>query len=173
MSRPWMPLYINDYRLDADKLTTAEFGAYMLLVMSYWYRGALPVDEKQIACIACCLDPKEWKKLRPAVAAMFGPCWTHAKLDIERLRKHPGHFLGAPISEDLRMRGPQWTKLRRSIFQRDNFTCGYCGYIGGELECDHVLPISRGGGHETTNLQTACKPCNRSKRDKTLAEWQQ
>jgi 5-methylcytosine-specific restriction endonuclease McrA len=41
------------------------------------------------------------------------------------------------------------------------------------LECDHVTPVSRGGDHSDENLVTACRPCNRAKRDKivTVAEW--
>jgi 5-methylcytosine-specific restriction endonuclease McrA len=34
-----------------------------------------------------------------------------------------------------------------------------------------VLPVSRCGPSEIWNLTTACKPCNRSKRDKTPEEW--
>lgn len=36
---------------------------------------------------------------------------------------------------------------------------------------DHVVPISKGGSNEDTNLVTACLPCNRSKRDKLVSEW--
>lgn len=64
-----------------------------------------------------------------------------------------------------------WNRIRRSVFERDDFTCRYCGERGGRLECDHVTPVARGGGHEDANLVTACRTCNRSKRDKTLEEW--
>lgn len=64
-----------------------------------------------------------------------------------------------------------WSVLRSKIFNRDNYTCQYCGERGKKLECDHVMPISRGGGNEESNLVTACFKCNRSKRDKTPKEW--
>lgn len=64
-----------------------------------------------------------------------------------------------------------WSKIRTSIFQRDNYTCQYCGAYGVHLECDHVIPVAAGGGHENDNLITACLCCNRSKRDKTLDQW--
>lgn len=67
----------------------------------------------------------------------------------------------------------QWAKLRKKVFERDDFTCQYCGARGKPLECDHVLPISRGGPNEIDNLVTACKPCNQSKRNKTPTEWLQ
>lgn len=66
-----------------------------------------------------------------------------------------------------------WKKIRITIFQRDNYTCKYCGERVKKLECDHVVPVSRGGTHEDSNLVTACFKCNRSKRDKLLEEWLQ
>lgn len=66
---------------------------------------------------------------------------------------------------------PEWAKLRSDVFRRDNFTCQYCGDHGGRLECDHVMPISRGGSSDPSNLKTACFTCNRSKRAKTPEEW--
>lgn len=67
---------------------------------------------------------------------------------------------------------PEWAVLRAAAFTRDNYTCQYCGQRGGRLECDHVIPVSRGGTHTLANLNTACFACNRAKRDKTLEEWQ-
>ena len=65
----------------------------------------------------------------------------------------------------------QWKKLRRRAFEFDNFTCQYCGYNGDNLECDHMVPHSRGGPDSFDNLITSCPRCNRSKRDKTVREW--
>jgi hypothetical protein len=64
-----------------------------------------------------------------------------------------------------------WNAIRSRIFARDNYTCRYCGERGKKLECDHVHSVARGGSHEDDNLVTACRPCNRSKRDKFLDEW--
>lgn len=66
----------------------------------------------------------------------------------------------------------EWRMLREATFARDDFTCTYCGTRGSKLECDHIVPIARGGSNEPDNLTTACRPCNRSKRDKLLEEWQ-
>lgn len=65
-----------------------------------------------------------------------------------------------------------WRVLRVTVFERDDFTCQYCGARGVSLQCDHIIPVSRGGSNELDNLTTACRPCNQSKRAKTPEEWQ-
>lgn len=75
---------------------------------------------------------------------------------------------GRPSAED-------WALIRRRIFERDNYTCQYCGAKGVKLQCDHIFPVKHGGTHEDENLVTACEPCNRAKGGKVVAfdEWKQ
>lgn len=63
-----------------------------------------------------------------------------------------------------------WMRLRLEVFDRDGWRCVYCGGAGA-LECDHILPIAKGGGHQLANLATACFSCNRSKGAKTIEQW--
>ena len=56
------------------------------------------------------------------------------------------------------------------VFNRDRFTCQYCGLETRELTLDHVVPRSRGGQHRWENLVSACIPCNHSKGEKTPAQ---
>lgn len=76
-------------------------------------------------------------------------------------------------ASDANLRPPahEWYLLRSAVFERDDYTCQYCWVRGGRLECDHVVPVSRGGTHDLSNLVTACFACNRSKRNKTVEEW--
>lgn len=60
--------------------------------------------------------------------------------------------------------------LRQRIKERDNYTCQNCGVsIKDEphllLEIDHIIPVSKGGLTELSNLQTLCWRCNRKKSD--------
>jgi hypothetical protein len=52
--------------------------------------------------------------------------------------------------------------LRFEIFRRDNFTCRYCGRRPTEvkLQVDHIIPWSKGGSNEISNLCTSCSECN-------------
>lgn len=66
---------------------------------------------------------------------------------------------------------PGWAAIRAMVFDRDNHTCQYCGAIEGPMQCDHVIPFSRGGTSDPENLVTACRSCNCRKKDKTPEEW--
>lgn len=56
-----------------------------------------------------------------------------------------------------------------NIFRRDGHVCGYCG-SKIQLTIDHVIPKSRGGSNDWTNLVTCCRKCNAYKDDKTPKE---
>jgi uncharacterized protein YdaU (DUF1376 family) len=81
-NRAWMPLHIADYLSDTGHLTAAEHGAYLLLIMHYWQNGSLPENERVIARIAK-LSPEQWDESRDILAILFGPGWTHKRIDAE------------------------------------------------------------------------------------------
>ena len=62
-------------------------------------------------------------------------------------------------------------KLTRfEIFNRDRYTCQYCGKQTRQLTLDHVTPRYRGGQHTWENVVSACVPCNRRKAGRTPQE---
>jgi 5-methylcytosine-specific restriction endonuclease McrA len=65
----------------------------------------------------------------------------------------------------------EWKTTRKRIFARDGYICTYCGAGSRNLECDHIVPVSRGGLNDDDNLTTSCRSCNRSKSNKLLSEW--
>ena len=59
--------------------------------------------------------------------------------------------------------------LRYSMLSRDKFTCQCCGAKGVDgavLEVDHIIPRSKGGSNDPSNLRTLCSNCNGGKSDK-------
>lgn len=82
MSRAWMPFYVSDYLADTGHLTTAEHGAYMLLIMHYWSNGGLPDDERKLARI-CRMSPDEWRDVRETLSDFFHDGWRHKRIDAE------------------------------------------------------------------------------------------
>lgn len=48
--------------------------------------------------------------------------------------------------------------------------CAYCG-AEGDLQVEHVIPISKGGEHHLGNIVPACSTCNYSKRSAAAEQW--
>lgn len=116
---------------------------------------------KRLATVAR-LSIGEWEEVREALADFFEVTdteWSHRRID-----RDLGVLARRPSAT-------AWAKIRAFIFERDDYTCRYCGKRGVKLECDHVIPVSRGGDSHPGNLATACFSCNRSKRNKLLSEW--
>jgi len=67
-----------------------------------------------------------------------------------------------------RQRSLMTRALRKSILERDKYTCLNCGVSVSDephllLEVDHIVPVAKGGLTSVDNLQTLCWRCNRSK----------
>ncbi len=60
----------------------------------------------------------------------------------------------------------------RELFRRDGHTCMYCltSMPDRHLTRDHIIPLSRGGLDEWTNVVTACRACNHRKADRLLPD---
>jgi 5-methylcytosine-specific restriction endonuclease McrA len=58
---------------------------------------------------------------------------------------------------------------RENIYLRDNHTCQYCSRSlpTKDLTLDHVVPASKFGRKDWTNVVTACRPCNHRKGNRT------
>lgn len=58
-----------------------------------------------------------------------------------------------------------WPERRREILRRDAYRCQYCGIRSTRaddiaLDVDHIIPKSRGGSHELSNLRALCPECH-------------
>ena len=59
---------------------------------------------------------------------------------------------------------------RQNVLMRDNYTCQICGATvkdGAKLEIDHIIPYSKGGTNDESNLQVLCQRCNREKHNRS------
>lgn len=90
-------------------------------------------------------------------------------------------------NQDLRLYHRQKTQRRKAIlraqtalhvsskqlcarFSQFGNRCAYCG-ASGDMQIEHVIPISKGGTHAIGNIVPACQNCNLSKRDKEAEQW--
>ena len=64
------------------------------------------------------------------------------------------------------------TFSKRSILERDNFQCQYCGVslTNNNATLDHVMPRSLGGPTNFINTVASCQPCNNKKSNKLLKD---
>ncbi|MBN1253893.1 MAG: HNH endonuclease [Deltaproteobacteria bacterium] len=58
------------------------------------------------------------------------------------------------------------------LFERDSWTCQYCGdrVTKDNATIDHYVPQSKGGNHSKANLRTCCLVCNSIKSGKSFEE---
>jgi uncharacterized protein YdaU (DUF1376 family) len=77
-----MALYVGDYLANTGHLTTEEHGAYFLLIMHYWVHESLPKDSKSLSVLAR-VSLKRWNGIETKLQPLFGPNWTHHRLDQE------------------------------------------------------------------------------------------
>lgn len=62
----------------------------------------------------------------------------------------------------------------KGIFDSQGGRCAYSGRpirIGGDAELDHIVPESKGGTGELSNLQWVCKAANEMKRSMLESEF--
>lgn len=90
-------------------------------------------------------------------------------------RNNKGEYLHKWRKRDIIKRGADGNHTTQDIEQLYDRQGGLCAYCGVELkhkyEVDHVIPLSRGGSNNKSNLALACQYCNRSKGSKLLSEW--
>ena len=77
--------------------------------------------------------------------------WNKSAADIGRLRK-----------QDRERKATDNDGVRALVDARDGWRCQYCS-SSSDLCIDHLRPQSLGGGHDPSNLQTLCRPCNSRK----------
>ena len=61
-------------------------------------------------------------------------------------------------------------KWKQSIKEHWNYECAYCGNKEN-LTLDHIIPRSRGGSNNISNVVCACKDCNESKGQQFWSSW--
>lgn len=169
---------LSDIRLSFDMisrggdvwmLSDRAFRALMLLVSAsaaglvWTYSepgdGSLPDDDAMLARIVG-MNKRGWKKVRAELQPFF------------RIQRGRWHLLAEWIAIDDRpIRFAIPARVQQQVLTREGKVCTYCGDTEGPFDFDHILPVSRGGSGDPSNLTVACATCNRSKGARTLREW--
>jgi hypothetical protein len=88
--------------------------------------------------------------------------------DVPIVKERIASLVPPPEEEDY-FSDPQ---KRLVVFERDDWTCQYCGekVTKENATIDHYIPQSRGGTHVKANLRTCCLICNGIKSGKSFEE---
>ena len=129
-----------------------------------------------VGCLALnsSFEPLTMVPLRRALRLVIDGKAEIVEADDERLVRSERMSLPRPAVIRLKAFVHVPRRFRRQVtntflFARDQYQCQYCARTSAELKPretltrDHVVPISRGGGNEWTNVVTACSPCNTRK----------
>ena len=129
----WMPLYWSDYFSDTTHFTTEEHGAYMLLIGTYWRRGAALPDDRQFLASAAKLTTRRFKSVEHTLTEKFvivDKLWYHVRVEIE-LVKSCERIAKASASAyarwDARDMLPTTTSTKKPVSNKSSFN-------GGKLE---------------------------------------
>lgn len=134
----------------------------------------------------------DWEK---RIQAICKPCWELKycpygplvedfplpDLDTHRSCRIFGHecpvfFIAEPLTETKEMRNisrniPRPIQFR--VLKRENQVCRACGMpvADNDIHFDHIIPWSKGGPTEESNIQLLCGTCNHKKSDKFEEEF--
>jgi hypothetical protein len=157
--RDWYPHKIDKWRgsLAVQGMSDGAYRGYHNLIMSQWqsFDGMLPKTDKELARLSGLFG--RWKEFREEILENFQN--LNERIFNSDLKADWDHAQWMTF----------WRPLRRKILYRDARICQYCG--GAAVEVDHIIPRSKGGTNEESNLVACCLLCNRSKGDKTVEEW--
>lgn len=181
---PWFRMY-TDFLNDPKMIALAfEDQRHFIGVLALKSDGALEegIDENLLDRIVA---QRLWidrgvvcdVKKRLIAAGLIDSSWNPVAWDkrqqpsdssYERVKRHREKRAASGLPQQNYIK----PEVRSRVFLRDNNTCVYCSSTQ-DLTIDHDIPQSSGGGDDESNLLTACRSCNASKRDLTAAEFRE
>lgn len=79
----YMPLWVGDYLADTQHLSTAEHGAYLLLIMHYWRNGPLPTEKRKLMRITGLSRYKVCEQILSEFFTLSDGRWHQKRIDQE------------------------------------------------------------------------------------------
>jgi 5-methylcytosine-specific restriction endonuclease McrA len=83
-------------------------------------------------------------------------------------KRNPNYKDGKYLRRPRDYKIAELTKIRRDVFNRDDYTCAYCKVRGGHLHAHHILPywVKPDAFLDKKNLITVCTDCHFTKAHK-------
>ena len=91
---------------------------------------------------------------------------TIRKISDSHKKGKDSHLWRGGITEKNKMirKSLEYKLWRKSVFERDKYTCVWCGEVGGDLNADHIKPFAYYPElrFAIDNGRTLCVPCHRT-----------
>jgi 5-methylcytosine-specific restriction endonuclease McrA len=113
---------------------------------------------KVVQCIDCGIE----RKLQERKGVYQKRCMS---CDIKRRKgKGNSNWKGGITPKNQKIRASErYKEWRKAVFERDQFTCIWCGQVGGTLHADHIKPFSEHPRlrFKVSNGRTLCVACHK------------
>lgn len=107
---------------------------------------------------------REYALAHPEQMAAYSKKWRQTHPEMTRAANQKRRARLRLVVNDFTL--DEWLTI---VTQQDGL-CFYCG-CEADLEQEHKVPISRGGGHTRDNIVGSCATCNRKKGTKAADEF--
>jgi len=128
-----------------------------------------PIKLREVSCIICGV-----KYMGKNERARCYECRDKLDKECRREYKRKRRKLTGNHRKRARYYGVPYEPVNRlKVFKRDKWKCKHCGikvqskviHQPNTAHLDHIVPMSKGGPHTYTNVQTLCRNCNIIKGD--------
>lgn len=92
------------------------------------------------------------------------PAWNKGLKYVAISGEKHWNWQGGKTSESLAVRASvAYKNWRKAVYERDNYTCTMCGYVGNQLIADHIKSFSRYPELRLAidNGRTLCRECHK------------
>lgn len=87
--------------------------------------------------------------------------------------KYQDRHLASSTNQRAVRLGVLGTITEEDVIKLKSSPCYYCNATQFPIEIDHIIPMSKGGVNDLSNVVSACKFCNKAKHDYTLEEFRE
>ena len=159
----------TDRAIDRAEMDDLDFAMKLLnhaididprYALAYYNRGVVKARQKD--CSGARADFIRASTLDPSL---------ETQRVLPSLDRKSSRFRRAPRSNQ---RDQSYREELVRMLHKQNFLCQICNsdmssFNTSDVHIDHIIPLSRGGSNDTSNLQATCRTCNLRKADTALS----
>lgn len=160
---------MRDYRINLKMGQQLTISRESYFIPNVYLVGYGRTQTYQVCCLTCEKPFFSLQKIKEGEDLFCEECYKDDNCHIPESNISKVNYIGNIVGWIVNSEGDSPKRTRnnyKKAYQRDEYTCRYCGYnlkVGTEfrpLHIDHIRPFSVSGGNGLTNLVVACSVCN-------------